>query len=149
MLKSGDYFYFLVKSSSADFWCYQIWRRSYDVPPPALTPSDKEWSGNDPRYVVSIHLIFPVWPLLLKSWIAYEAVMYGFWEADSWVARVLASELRALWFNAWLAHQPYPSWASWREWVSDTTEWEKVRRWGRGDGLCCHVKLATTKVKSV
>ncbi|XP_025093952.1 uncharacterized protein LOC112563809 [Pomacea canaliculata] len=29
----------------------KIWRRSYDVPPPALTPSDKEWSGNDPRYV--------------------------------------------------------------------------------------------------
>lgn len=28
----------------------QIWRRSYDVPPPALTPADAEWSGKDPRY---------------------------------------------------------------------------------------------------
>ncbi|PVD31071.1 hypothetical protein C0Q70_10348 [Pomacea canaliculata] len=32
-------------------YAVEIWRRSYDVPPPALTPSDKEWSGNDPRYV--------------------------------------------------------------------------------------------------
>ena len=31
----------------------QIWRRSYDVPPPALTPDDEEWSGNDPKYAVS------------------------------------------------------------------------------------------------
>lgn len=28
----------------------KIWRRSYDTPPPPLTPSDKEWSGNDPKY---------------------------------------------------------------------------------------------------
>jgi len=28
----------------------QIWRRSYDTPPPPLTPSDAEWSGNDPKY---------------------------------------------------------------------------------------------------
>ncbi|KAK7109508.1 probable phosphoglycerate mutase [Littorina saxatilis] len=29
----------------------KIWRRSYDVPPPALSPGDKMWSGNDPKYV--------------------------------------------------------------------------------------------------
>lgn len=28
----------------------QIWRRSYDTPPPAMTRSDPEWAGNDPRY---------------------------------------------------------------------------------------------------
>jgi 2,3-bisphosphoglycerate-dependent phosphoglycerate mutase len=26
------------------------WRRSYDTPPPALTPSDERWEGRDPRY---------------------------------------------------------------------------------------------------
>jgi 2,3-bisphosphoglycerate-dependent phosphoglycerate mutase len=28
----------------------QIWRRSYDTPPPALTRNDPRWPGNDPRY---------------------------------------------------------------------------------------------------
>ena len=28
----------------------QIWRRSYDVPPPALTRDDSRWPGNEPRY---------------------------------------------------------------------------------------------------
>jgi 2,3-bisphosphoglycerate-dependent phosphoglycerate mutase len=27
-----------------------IWRRSFDVPPPALTRDDPRWPGNDPRY---------------------------------------------------------------------------------------------------
>jgi 2,3-bisphosphoglycerate-dependent phosphoglycerate mutase len=27
-----------------------VWRRSYDVPPPALTPDDPRWPGRDPRY---------------------------------------------------------------------------------------------------
>ena len=27
-----------------------IWRRSYDVAPPALTPEDPRFPGNDPRY---------------------------------------------------------------------------------------------------
>lgn len=27
-----------------------LWRRSYDVPPPALTPADSRYPGNDPRY---------------------------------------------------------------------------------------------------
>jgi 2,3-bisphosphoglycerate-dependent phosphoglycerate mutase len=29
----------------------KIWRRSYDVPPPALTPEDPHYPGRDPRYV--------------------------------------------------------------------------------------------------
>ena len=28
----------------------KIWRRSYDVPPPALTTEDPRWPGVDPRY---------------------------------------------------------------------------------------------------
>src|SRR5436190_1734236 len=29
-----------------------VWRRSYDVPPPALEPSDPRYPGADPRYVM-------------------------------------------------------------------------------------------------
>jgi 2,3-bisphosphoglycerate-dependent phosphoglycerate mutase len=28
----------------------KIWRRSYDVPPPALEPDDERYPGKDPRY---------------------------------------------------------------------------------------------------
>jgi len=28
----------------------KIWRRSYDIPPPALTPEDERYPGRDPRY---------------------------------------------------------------------------------------------------
>ena len=28
----------------------KIWRRSYDVPPPALEKADERWPGHDPRY---------------------------------------------------------------------------------------------------
>ena len=28
----------------------KIWRRSYDIPPPALTPDDARYPGKDPRY---------------------------------------------------------------------------------------------------
>ena len=28
----------------------KIWRRSYDIPPPPLTPDDERYLGNDPRY---------------------------------------------------------------------------------------------------
>jgi 2,3-bisphosphoglycerate-dependent phosphoglycerate mutase len=28
----------------------KIWRRSYDIPPPVLTPEDERYPGNDPRY---------------------------------------------------------------------------------------------------
>jgi 2,3-bisphosphoglycerate-dependent phosphoglycerate mutase len=28
----------------------KVWRRSYDIPPPPLTPDDERWSGRDPRY---------------------------------------------------------------------------------------------------
>ena len=28
----------------------KIWRRSYDIPPPPLTPDDERYPGRDPRY---------------------------------------------------------------------------------------------------
>jgi 2,3-bisphosphoglycerate-dependent phosphoglycerate mutase len=28
----------------------KVWRRSYDIPPPALETSDERWPGHDPRY---------------------------------------------------------------------------------------------------
>jgi 2,3-bisphosphoglycerate-dependent phosphoglycerate mutase len=28
----------------------KIWRRSYDIPPPALTPDDERYPGREPRY---------------------------------------------------------------------------------------------------
>src|SRR6185295_15170867 len=28
----------------------KIWRRSYDIPPPALERDDERWPGRDPRY---------------------------------------------------------------------------------------------------
>jgi 2,3-bisphosphoglycerate-dependent phosphoglycerate mutase len=28
----------------------KVWRRSYDIPPPALTETDERYPGNDPRY---------------------------------------------------------------------------------------------------
>jgi 2,3-bisphosphoglycerate-dependent phosphoglycerate mutase len=28
----------------------KIWRRSYDIPPPVLTPDDERFPGHDPRY---------------------------------------------------------------------------------------------------
>ena len=28
----------------------KIWRRSYDTPPPPLTPDDERYPGHDPRY---------------------------------------------------------------------------------------------------
>src|SRR5215210_5082419 len=28
----------------------KIWRRSYNIPPPPLTPDDERYSGRDPRY---------------------------------------------------------------------------------------------------
>src|SRR5205823_1553170 len=29
----------------------KVWRRSYDIPPPPLSPDDERYPGNDPRYV--------------------------------------------------------------------------------------------------
>ena len=43
----------LNKSETADKYGeaqVKIWRRSYDIPPPALTPDDERFPGRDPRY---------------------------------------------------------------------------------------------------
>lgn len=36
-----------------------IWRRSYDVPPPAMDETDERWLGNDPRYASVPAGLFP------------------------------------------------------------------------------------------
>ncbi len=38
----------------------QLWRRSYDVPPPALTPDDSRYPGNDPRYARVARELLPL-----------------------------------------------------------------------------------------
>ena len=43
----------LNKSETADKYGeaqVKIWRRSFDIPPPALTPEDERFPGRDPRY---------------------------------------------------------------------------------------------------
>jgi len=45
------------QETAARFGAEQVhlWRRSYAVPPPALTEQDERWSGRDPRY----HMLQP------------------------------------------------------------------------------------------
>jgi 2,3-bisphosphoglycerate-dependent phosphoglycerate mutase len=38
----------------------KIWRRSYDIPPPPLTPDDERYSGRDPRYASLRHEEIPL-----------------------------------------------------------------------------------------
>lgn len=38
----------------------KIWRRSYDIPPPALDTSDVRWPGHDPRYANLDPALLPV-----------------------------------------------------------------------------------------
>jgi len=38
----------------------QIWRRSYDIPPPALAPDDPRHPGKDPRYASLRHAEIPL-----------------------------------------------------------------------------------------
>lgn len=37
-----------------------VWRRSYDIPPPALETSDERWPGHDPRYQSVEESLLPV-----------------------------------------------------------------------------------------
>jgi 2,3-bisphosphoglycerate-dependent phosphoglycerate mutase len=45
------------QETAQHFWPEQVhlWRRSYQVAPPALTATDERWSGRDPRY----HMLKP------------------------------------------------------------------------------------------
>lgn len=38
----------------------KIWRRAYDVPPPAIETTDKMWPGNDPKYKMVDKGLLPV-----------------------------------------------------------------------------------------
>lgn len=44
---------FLLLLQNTFFYLSQIWRRSYDTPPPALEPSDPRSATNEPKYAVS------------------------------------------------------------------------------------------------
>eukprot|EP00918_Siedleckia_nematoides_P081873 GHVU01179469.1.p1 GENE.GHVU01179469.1~~GHVU01179469.1.p1 ORF type:complete len:252 (-),score=57.92 GHVU01179469.1:235-990(-) len=37
----------------------KIWRRAYDVPPPALEPTDQRWPGNDKKYGSYVKDVLP------------------------------------------------------------------------------------------
>tara|TARA_R110002096_G_scaffold13829_2_gene48657 strand:+ start:1897 stop:2613 length:717 start_codon:yes stop_codon:yes gene_type:complete len=55
-----------------------IWRRSFDIPPPALTPDDERYPANDPRYR---NLPKDIVPLTESLKITIERVL-PYWEAE-------------------------------------------------------------------
>lgn len=38
---------------------FQVWRRSYDTPPPKVEMSDPRWPGHDPRYALMDKQLIP------------------------------------------------------------------------------------------
>lgn len=56
----------------------KIWRRSYDVPPPALDETDERWPGRDPRYA-KLHKKDVPRTECLKDTVAR---FLPFWESD-------------------------------------------------------------------
>ncbi len=55
-----------------------IWRRSYDVPPPAMDPSDERWLGNAPQYANLAPGEYPATECLKDT----VARVVPFWESD-------------------------------------------------------------------
>ena len=55
-----------------------IWRRSYDTPPPALSPDDVRYPGNDPRYAGLTKVELPLTESLKET--VARVVLY--WHAD-------------------------------------------------------------------
>jgi 2,3-bisphosphoglycerate-dependent phosphoglycerate mutase len=56
----------------------KIWRRSYDVPPPALDETDERWPGRDPRYANLAKKDVPRTECLKDT----VARFLPFWESD-------------------------------------------------------------------
>jgi 2,3-bisphosphoglycerate-dependent phosphoglycerate mutase len=56
----------------------KIWRRSYDVPPPAMTPDDPNWPGKDRRYAKLKPGELPATECLKDT----VARFLPFWESD-------------------------------------------------------------------
>ena len=56
----------------------KIWRRSYDIPPPPLDPTDPRFPGNDPRYAGLKPEEIPVTECLKDT----VARFMPFWESD-------------------------------------------------------------------
>ena len=55
-----------------------IWRRSYDVPPPVMDPSDERWLGNAPQYANLAHGEYPATECLKDT----VARVVPLWESD-------------------------------------------------------------------
>jgi 2,3-bisphosphoglycerate-dependent phosphoglycerate mutase len=56
----------------------KLWRRSYDIPPPAMTPDDEGWPGRDPRYAA----LRPEEVPLTESLKDTVARFLPYWESD-------------------------------------------------------------------
>jgi 2,3-bisphosphoglycerate-dependent phosphoglycerate mutase len=56
----------------------KVWRRSYDVPPPALDEADERWPGHDPRYAGLAPAEIPSAESLKNT----VARMLPFWRSD-------------------------------------------------------------------
>jgi len=55
-----------------------IWRRSYDIPPPALTPEDERYPGNEPKYAALAPQDIPLFETLKDTVIR----VMPYWETD-------------------------------------------------------------------
>jgi len=65
----------------------KIWRRSYDVPPPALTPDDERWPGHDRRYASLPKELIPLTECLKDTVARFLPLWY-----DSIVPRIKSGQ---------------------------------------------------------
>jgi 2,3-bisphosphoglycerate-dependent phosphoglycerate mutase len=56
----------------------KLWRRSYDIPPPPMTPEDDGWPGRDPRYAALRREDVPLTESLKDT----VARFLPYWESD-------------------------------------------------------------------
>ena len=79
----------------------KIWRRSYDIPPPALTPDDERFPGRDPRYKTLTPDILPLTESLkdtVKRFLPYwhDAIAPAIMEGKRVLVAAHGNSLRAL-----------------------------------------------------
>jgi 2,3-bisphosphoglycerate-dependent phosphoglycerate mutase len=68
----------------------KVWRRSYDIPPPALDPKDSRYPGHDRRYVTLAKAQLPVAESLKDTVVRFLPCWHGL------IAPVVQSGLRVL-----------------------------------------------------
>jgi 2,3-bisphosphoglycerate-dependent phosphoglycerate mutase len=66
-----------------------IWRRSYDIRPPALTPDDPRYPGSDPRYRNLPKQDIPLAPTTCPTTALITPTPYGSWTVGQllWLLR--------------------------------------------------------------